>query len=167
MLSETECAEINHALEAFPHRHNACIDALKIVNKHRRWVSDESVKDVADYLNMSPAQVDQVATFYNLIFRKPVGQYVILLCDSVSCWIMGYEGIYQHLKDSLGIEYGQTTDDGLFTLLPIPCLGTCDHAPAMMIEDQLYRDLTPAKIDEIIQHYKQIDKENVKENTNG
>lgn len=154
MLTEQERKEIDNALHAFPYKHNACIDALKIVNKHRRWVSDEGVQDVAAYLEMSPAQVDQVATFYNLIYRKPVGKNVILLCDSVSCWILGYETIYDHLQRRLGITFGETTEDGLFTLLPIPCLGTCDHAPAMMIEEKLYRDLTPEKVDEILEHYK-------------
>ncbi len=154
MLSNQERKEIDDALHAFPHKHNACIDALKIINKHRRWVNDEGVQDVAGYLEMSPAQVDKVATFYNLIFRKPVGKYVIFLCDSVSCWILGYEQIYEHLQKRLGIKFGQTTEDGKFTLLPIPCLGTCDHAPAMMIEEELYRDLTPEKIDEILERYK-------------
>jgi NADH-quinone oxidoreductase subunit E len=102
---------------------------------------------------MTPAELDAVATFYNLIFRKPVGKHVILVCDSVSCWIMGYERILQHLRDRLGIVLGETTADGVFTLLPIVCLGACDQAPAMMIDDELYGDLDAAKIDEILANY--------------
>jgi NADH-quinone oxidoreductase subunit E len=99
---------------------------------------------------MSPDELDSVATFYNLIYRKPVGRHVILVCDSVSCWIMGYDPIREHLSSRLGIGLGETTQDGRFTLLPIVCLGTCDHAPAMMVDDELYGDLDPAKIDEIL-----------------
>jgi NADH-quinone oxidoreductase subunit E len=96
-----------------------------------------------------------VATFYNLIFRKPVGKHVILLCDSVSCWIMGYTRLREHLQSRLGIRLGETTADGQFTFLPIVCLGTCDHAPAMMIEDELYRDLDPEKLDAVLELYTQ------------
>ena len=120
---------------------------MKIVQRHRGWVSDESIRDIGELLGMSPADLDGVATFYNLIFRKPVGRHVVMLCDSVSCWIMGYERIREHLTQRLGIELGETTADDRFTLLPIVCLGACDHAPAMMIDDDLHGDLDPAKID--------------------
>ena len=126
---------------------------MKIVQKHRGWVSDESLEDLAPLLEMSVAELDNVATFYNLIYRKPVGENVILLCDSISCWLMGYEGIRDHLQERLGIQYGQTTSDGKFTLLPMVCLGTCDHAPAMMVGEELYRDLSPEKVDQILEKY--------------
>jgi NADH-quinone oxidoreductase subunit E len=99
---------------------------------------------------MSTADLDGVATFYNLIRRKPVARHVALICDSVSCWIMGYERLREALKDRLGIAFGETTPDERFTLLPIVCLGTCDHAPAMMIDDELYRDLDAAKLDDVL-----------------
>jgi NADH-quinone oxidoreductase subunit E len=102
---------------------------------------------------MTPDELDSVATFYNLIFRKPVGRHVILVCDSVSCWIMGYERLRERLTARLGIRPGDTTADGRFTLLPIVCLGTCDHAPAMMIDEDLYRDIDPAAIDAILEQY--------------
>lgn len=153
MLTQAERQEIEAELEHFPHRQNGCIDALKIVQRHRGWVSNESVQAIADFLKMSPDAVDSVATFYNLIFRKPVGKHVIRVCDSVSCWLLGYERIREHLSAQLGIDFGQTTPDGQFTLLPIQCLGTCDHAPALMIDEDLHRDLTPEKIDEILKLY--------------
>lgn len=155
MLSEAERREIEVQLDEYPARHNACIDALKIVQRHRGgWVSDDAVRDVATFLDMSPDEVDSVATFYNLIFRKPVGEHMIMVCDSVSCWIMGYERILEHLRDRLEIAYGQTTEDGQFTMLPIQCLGTCDHAPALMIDEDLHRDVTPEKLDVILQQYR-------------
>ncbi len=154
MLSDEEKKEIEHELKQFPQKRAACIEALKIVQKRRRWISDESLKDIADFLDMTPDELDNVATFYNLVFRQPVGRHVILVCDSISCWIMGYEDIINHLKSKLKIEYGETTKDERFTLLPIVCLGTCDHAPALMIDDDLHRDLSVEKIDEILEKYK-------------
>ncbi len=153
MLTDAEREEIEAEVRHYPQRRNACIDALQIVQRHRGWVSDEAVQDIAAALDLSPEEVDSVATFYNLIYRKPVGQHVILLCDSVSCWVMGYERLREHLAARLGIGFGQTSADGRFTLLPVPCLGTCDHAPAMMIGTELYRDLTPERLDEILQRY--------------
>jgi NADH-quinone oxidoreductase subunit E len=154
MLSEHERHEIEEEIKIFPRKDAACIEALKVVQKHRRWVSDEGVKDIAEILEMTTDEVDSVATFYNLIFRKPVGKHVILVCDSVSCWVMGYEGIKKSLEEKLNIKFGGTTEDGRYTLLPVPCLGTCDRAPAIMIDDDLHRDLTPDKLDSILEKYK-------------
>jgi NADH-quinone oxidoreductase subunit E len=153
MLSAEEKKEIEAEFPRYEQKRAACVEALKIVQRHRGWVSDEALIAVADFLEMTPAELDGVATFYNLIFRKPVGKHIILVCDSVSCWIMGYERILQHLQDRLGIVFGETTADGVFTLLPIVCLGACDQAPAMMIDDELYGNLEPAKIDEILTKY--------------
>jgi NADH-quinone oxidoreductase subunit E len=154
MLSDIERREIEAELQHYEQKRAACIDALKIVQRHRGWVSDESIHDIAALLEMTPDELDGVATFYNLIFRKPVGRHVILLCDSVSCWIMGYVQLREHLQARLGINFGETSRDGQFTLLPIPCLGTCDHAPALMIGDELYRDLSPEKLDGILAGYR-------------
>lgn len=154
MLTTEEIKEINHAIELVPYKKAACIEALKVVQQNRRWVSDESLKEVAAFMEMSPEELDSVATFYNLIFRRPVGRHVILLCDSISCWVMGYEKIKNSLNEKLGIEFGETTSDDRFTLLPNPCLGTCDCAPALMIDNDLYRNLTIEQLDEILSKYK-------------
>ena len=124
---------------------------MKIVQRHRGWVSDESLRDIGELLEMSSADLDGVATFYNLIFRKPVGRHVVMLCDSVSCWIMGYERMREHLTSRLGIQFGETTPDNRFTLLPIVCLGACDHAPAMIVNNNLHGDLDPEKIDKLLE----------------
>lgn len=141
MLSAEELKEIEHELAHYEQPSAATIEALKIVQKHRGWVSDEAVKAIADKLGTSAADVDSVATFYNLIFRRPVGRHVIFVCDSVSCYVMGYDSLRARLEKKLGIQYGQTTPDNRFTLLPICCLGTCDRAPAMLIDQTLHRDL--------------------------
>jgi NADH-quinone oxidoreductase subunit E len=154
MLTVEEREEIEAELARYPTKEAVCIDAMKIVQRHRGWVSDESVRDIAELLEMSPADLDGVATFYNLIFRKPVGRHVVMLCNSVSCWILGYERMREHLTKRLGIQFGETTPDNRFTLLPIVCLGACDHAPAMLVDNELHTDLGPDRIDEVLEAYK-------------
>ena len=126
------------------------MEGLKNVQKHQGGVSDESLLAIAHYLDMSPHELEGVATFFNLVFRKPVGRNVILFCDSVSCWIMGCDEMKAYLTQCLGIEYGETTADGEFTLLPVPCLGDCDRAPVMMVGEIQHPHLTKAQIDQII-----------------
>lgn len=154
MLTADERAAIE-ALRAH-HREDpqgAVIDALMEIRMRRGYVSDEALADLADLLGISVHELDSVATFYNLIYRRPVGRHVILLCDSVSCWIMGYESVRDHLTEKLGIGLGQTTADGRFTLLTVPCLGACDEAPAMMVDEDLHGHLTPERIDRILEQY--------------
>lgn len=145
--------EIEALFHHLPHKKAACIEALKVVQKHNRWVSDEALAELAPILEMGADEIDSVATFYNIIFRRPVGRHVIFVCNSVSCWIMGYERLLAALQEKLGIHFSQTTADNRFTLLPIPCLGTCDHAPALMIDQDLYRDLQIDQLDQILSKY--------------
>ncbi len=154
MLTTEELKEIEAESGIYLEKRSACIDALKIIQRHRGWVSNEGLRDVAEHFGMTLDELDAVATFYNLIFRKPVGRHVILLCDSVSCWVMGYERIRMHLKQQLGVDFGETTQDQRFTLLPVQCLGTCDRAPAMMIDEDLHRNLEPPQVDRILEGYK-------------
>ena len=153
MLSAEEVKEIDAEAARYPKREAVCIDALRIVQRHRGWISDESLHDIASHLGMSAADVDGIATFYNLIYRKPVGRHVIMICDSVSCWIMGYDRMRKHIQQRLAIQPGQTTADGRFTLLPIVCLGCCDRAPAMMVGGDLHGDLDSQKIDSALENY--------------
>jgi NADH-quinone oxidoreductase subunit E len=132
------------------HVRAVCIEALQKVQLEYRWVSDAQLRAVAELLGLSPADLDGVATYFNLIFRRPVGERVILLCDSVSCWLMGRDAVCARLKDRLGIVTGQTTPDGRYTLLPTVCLGHCDHAPALMIGDDLHGDVDPGAMDAIL-----------------
>jgi NADH-quinone oxidoreductase subunit E len=154
MLTVEEINEIELEARSYPRRDAVSIDALKTVQRRRGWISDESLDDIAQHLGMSPAELDSIATFYNLIYRRPVGRHVITVCDSVSCWIMGSERICGYLRESLGVELGETTADDRFTLLPTVCLGCCDHAPAMMVGGDLHSDLTPQKIDAELENYR-------------
>jgi NADH-quinone oxidoreductase subunit E len=157
MLKPEETHEIQHELHHYEQPSAATIEALKIVQKHRGWVSDEAVADIAKILGTSSAAVDSVATFYNLIYRRPVGRHVIHVCNSVSCWIMGEAKLTETLQKHLGVQMGQTTKDGRFTLLPIVCLGTCDRAPAMLVGSDTHRDLESVdeqRVAHILEKYK-------------
>lgn len=149
-LTVEERSAIDHEISIMETREAAGIEALKIVQHHRHWVSDESLQAIAMYLKMSTAELEGVATFYNLIYRQPVGQFVIHICNSVSCHLTGYHQVIAAIKSHLGIEFGQTSSDGMFTLVSNACLGGCDKAPVMMIADQHYEYLTPDKAIEII-----------------
>jgi NADH-quinone oxidoreductase subunit E len=129
------------------HARNPGIEALQYVQSRYRWVSDAHLAEIADLLHMPRAELEGVATFYNLIFRRPVGEKIIFLCDSVSCWILGREQVCAHLCKRLGIQPGETTADQKYTLLPIVCLGHCDHAPALLWGDDLHGDVDAAHID--------------------
>lgn len=131
-------------------RHAASIDGLRLVQETRGWVNDEDLHELAAFLDMSPAELDGVATFYSLIYRQPVGRHVIHLCNSVSCWTVGYERIQRKIESLLNVSYGGTTADGKFTLLSIACLGVCDAAPAMMIDGKTYMNLTEENVESIL-----------------
>jgi NADH-quinone oxidoreductase subunit E len=150
MLNDHEIEEINKEIHKYDYKQAACLEALAIVQHSRGWVSDEHIKDIALMLEMSPTELDSICTFYNLIFRRPVGKNVLRICDSVSCWIRGYDDLVKKMKETLHIDLGQTTSDNLFTAVTNPCLGTCDHAPALMINDDLYRDLNPESLEKIL-----------------
>lgn len=154
-LTTKEIAEIEHETTILEYREAAGIEALKIVQKQRGWISDQSLYAIADLLQMSVAQLEGVATFYNLIYRQPVGKYVMHVCNSISCYLTGYESIADTLKAELGIDFGQTSDDGLFTLITNACLGGCDKGPTLMVAEQHYQNLTPSSVKALINDLRQ------------
>jgi len=154
MLTTAETEAIEAIARRYENKQGASIEALREVQRSRGWVSDECLRDVARLLDMSADELDAVATFYNLIFRRPVGRHVILLCDSVSCWIMGCEALRRGIESRLDIKAGETTADGRFTLLPTVCLGACDHAPVMMVDDDLIGGLEIGQLDEVLARFR-------------
>lgn len=149
-LSPEEIDAIEAEARHLPERRSAAIEALRIVQEKRGWVSDESLAAIARQLDMSSDALDAIATFYNLIFRKPVGRHVIMVCDSVSCYMLGCDRVKRALEERLGVATGETTPDGRFTLLPIVCLGACDRAPVLMIDDELYGNVDPEQLGEVL-----------------
>ncbi len=149
-LSAEETEAIEAEITHLPDRESAAIEAMRIVQEKRGWISDESLGAIARLLGMSAEALDSIATFYNLIFRKPVGRHVLMLCDSVSCYVMGCDKVRTAVCDQLGVEMGETTPDGRFTLLPIVCLGACDRAPVMTIDEELITHLSADSIPDIL-----------------
>ena len=145
---------IAHCIEHYDDARAASIDALKIVQKRHGWVPDEAIAAIGGILDIPSTDVEGVATFYNLIFRQPVGRHVIKVCDSISCFLTGYDDLVAAIKQHLNLEYGHTTADGRFTLLPICCLGNCDKGPVLMIDDDTHGPVTPAQIATLLETYR-------------
>ncbi len=151
-LKESLEEKIAHA----DHPREMVVDVMLALQEHYGFLSDDAVEAVAALLGMSPLEVEELATFYTFIYREPVGKYVIHVCDSVICWMdgVGSISIQDYLCRKLDIAVGATSADGLFTLLPVCCIGYCDLSPAMLINRKVYGHLTPQKIDEILEKLK-------------
>lgn len=120
-----------------------------------KYLTEEDLKEVSKYLNVSRSEVMGVVTFYTMFSVKERGKHVVRVCVSPPCQMMGSDTIMGYLKKALGVKEGQTTNDNLFTLESAACLGVCAVAPAMMIDEEVYGNLTPEKIDEIIKKYRE------------
>lgn len=149
-LTAAEISEISAEMGHYPDKAAVSIEALKIVQKHRGWVSDASLVAVAEYLQLAPAQLEAVATFYNMIYRQPVGKTVIHYCDSVTCWIMGKDRIRDKLCRRLNVELGEISADGEYTVLPAVCLGACDRAPVALVNEELRLNLDEDAVDKLL-----------------
>ncbi|MDX1723381.1 MAG: NADH-quinone oxidoreductase subunit NuoE [Pseudomonas sp.] len=153
ILSASERMAIEHELAHYEDPRAASIEALKIVQQQRGWVPDGAIPAIGEILGIPASDVEGVATFYSLIFRQPVGRHIILLCDSMVCYLQGHESIQAALQQRLGIGLGETSSDGRFTLLPVCCLGNCDKAPTLMIDDDTYSHLDADNVVRILERY--------------
>ena len=149
-VKETLAKEIENA--EFPKE--LAVDVMFALQDHYGYLSDEAVAEAASLLNMTPLEIEELATFYTFLYREPIGKYVIHVCDSVICWLDGYESIRDYLYQKLDIKEGETTSDGLFTLLPVCCIGYCDRAPAILINRKVYGRLSAEKLDAILEKLK-------------
>lgn len=154
VLHADDRAAIEHETHHYEDPRAASIEALKIVQHRHGWVPDGAIAAIGEVLGIPATDVEGVATFYNLIFRRPVGRHVIKMCDSVACFLTGYDEVKQAFVAKLGVELGHTTADNRFTLLPICCLGACDKGPVLMIDQDTHFDVDPARINELLEQYK-------------
>ena len=152
-LSDDERREIEAALPHYPDRRAAAAAAMRIVQRRRRWLSDEALADLGEYLGMSVEELDSLATFANMLFRRPVGRHIVLVCDSFACWSLGYAELRAAIQAQLGVGLGETTPDDRFTLLPIVCLGACDRGPALIVDADLHGPVAPAEVGAILEAY--------------
>ena len=153
-LSDDETRQLDAILGHYPDRRAAAATAMRIVQAHRRWLSDDSLADLGVYLGMSIEELDGLATFANMVFRKPVGRHIVLVCDSFACWSLGYAELRAAVEAEFGVRMGQTTPDDRFTLLPIVCLGACDRGPALMVDADLHGPVEPAEVAGILEAYR-------------
>ena len=138
-------------IAAVDHPREQVMDIIFLLQDRFGYLSDPLLEEVAAMVGMTPLEVEEIATFYEFIYRQPVGRHVIHVCDGVVCWMHQHASVLDYLRNKLGIDYGQTTADGRFTLLPTCCIGYCDRAPAMMIDRKIFGQLTPERIDEILE----------------
>jgi NADH-quinone oxidoreductase subunit E len=153
VLTHAEKLRIDEVTALYETRSAASVEAMRIVQDTRGWVSDEALADVARYLEVSASYLESLATFYSMIFRHPVGRHVIMVCDSVCCWMDGSDELIREIGTRLGVALGETTADGRFTLLPVVCLGACDKAPAMLVDWDLHGRVTAGSLDTILALY--------------
>jgi len=133
------------------HKRAAVIPLLDLAQRQAGgWLPLTAMHAVADMLSMPKMRVYEVASFYTMYNRKPVGKYFVQVCTTTPCWLRGSEGLMNCLNKKLGIKNGETSKDGMFTLLEVECLGACVNAPMMQINDNYYEDLTDADTEEII-----------------
>lgn len=151
MLTEKLKIKLETIIQATEHPRELVVDVMMAIQSEFGYLSDDGVKLTAQMLGMSPLEVEELSTFYNFIYREPVGKYVIHVCDSLMCQMDGYLSIKDYLCRKLDIEFGQTTAEGRFTLLPACCLGYCDCSPAMLVNKKVHGNLTFDKLDIIIE----------------
>jgi NADH:ubiquinone oxidoreductase subunit E len=130
------------------------IPVLRTVKEKYRGVDSEAMQIIADVLGCHPVEVDAVATFYTFLNPKTEGRYIFRLCRTYSCDLAGKEEIARQLARDLGVDFGETSEDGSFTLEWANCIGMCDQGPAMLVNDDVYTKLTPNKVHTIVQDYK-------------
>ena len=152
-LSSSELEEIRHEMEHYVDPRAATIEALKCVQRHRGWVPDGAIGAIGAALGIPAVDVEGVATFYNMIFRRPVGRHVIKVCDSISCFLTGYDELRAAIANHTGLAYGETSADGRFTLLPVCCLGNCDKGPTLMIDDDTHGPVAVAEVPALLERY--------------
>ncbi len=137
------------------HHREQAINVMFAVQNHYGYLSDEGLVEAADLLGLTPLELEELATFYDFIYRRPVGRYVIHICDGVVCWMFHENSVFEYLCKKLGVCPGEVSADGWFTVLPTACIGFCDRAPAMLINGKMYGPLTPELIDQTLEKLKE------------
>jgi len=142
---------INTILSKSETKQSALVPILREVQNEYGYLTDDSMEETADILGLPPASVQNVATFYTMFFRKPVGKHVLWVCRTLSCALKGAEHVEHHLCEKLGVKTGETTPDGKITIMEAECLASCGTAPVMLVDDNLEENLTREKVDKIIE----------------
>ena len=149
-LSKETWEKIENAASKYPDRRSILLPALWAAQYEFGYLSEEVIEAVAAAVGVSNAKAQGVATYHSLLWKNKVGKYVVMLCTNIACTLLGAETILEHLENKLGIHEGETTSDGMFTLLEVECIGSCGTAPAMVVNETFHYDLTVEKVDRIL-----------------
>ena len=150
MLSETACQQIQALIAKYPRKRSALIPSLQLAQNEAGYISQDTVCEIAGMFGLAPNEVYEVVSFYTMLYKQPVGKYVIQVCTNISCLLCDAEEILAHLVQRLGIKPGETTPDRKYTLLEVECLGSCGTSPVIQINEDYYEDLTPEKLNRIL-----------------
>ncbi len=153
-FSKQALKEIEEIIGHYPQKRAALLQVLHIAQREFGYIDEEVERTVASLLEIPPVQVHEVVTFYTMYKRKPMGRYHIQVCRNLTCTLMGAESVLSYLMKKLKIRPGEVTPDGKFSLETVECLGACEMAPVMQINFDYYGNLTPEKIDEILEKLK-------------
>jgi NADH-quinone oxidoreductase subunit E len=151
VFSPDQLAEVRRLQSLYPDKRGALLPVLHMAQDTFGYISLEAEEYVAGLFDLSPAHVHEVVTFYTLYFREPKGRHVVAVCHNLSCHLAGAAGILGHVKRRLGIDVGETTADGRVTLQSVECLCACEAAPMMQVDDRYELNLTPDKVDRILE----------------
>lgn len=146
--------ELERLEKFYPNREALMLPALHAAQRERGWVSEDTMQDVADVLGVPKTRVKEVATFYHMFNRKPVGKYKLQFCNNIACWLRGSEELIHHAEHKLGIKMNETTKDGKFTITEVECLGSCGTAPVCQINDDYHECLDAQSVDKLLQELK-------------
>ena len=153
MFTDTAIQEIEVIRTKYPNSRAALLPAISVAQREFGWLSPEAYEAVADLLGVPKATVRGVATFYAMYKQKPMGKHLIQFCTNVSCMILGAEKLVDFLKNKYGVEPGGVSPDGRFSLVIMECIGACGTAPAMLVNDDFYENLTEKNLEEILGKY--------------
>ncbi|MBI5936352.1 MAG: NADH-quinone oxidoreductase subunit NuoE [Betaproteobacteria bacterium] len=157
MLSQESLALIDKEIAKYPpeHKQSAVMGALRIAQAEKGWLATETIEYVADYLGMPPIAAYEVATFYNMYDLKPVGRNKVTLCTNLPCQLQGADKIAEHMKAKLGVDFGETTADGRYTLVEGECMGACGEGPLCLHNNhKMHSHLTPESLDKLLDDLK-------------
>ena len=150
-FTDAQLAEVRRLQALYPDPRGALLPVLHMAQETFGYVSLETEEYVAGLFNLSPAHVHEVVTFYTLFFQKPKGRHVVAVCHNLSCYLAGSRELLEHVKSQLGVEPGETTPDGRITLQSVECLCACEAAPMAQVDDRYELNLTPEKMDRILE----------------
>jgi NADH-quinone oxidoreductase subunit E len=154
MIPEELRTQLQAKIAGADNAREQAINVMYEIQRYYGYLTDEGLREAAAMVGATPLEMEELATFYDFIYREPVGRFVLHVCDGVVCWMFHEGSLFDYLCQKLGVCAGEVSADGMFTVLPTACIGFCDQAPAMVVNGRFFGNLTPESIDEILEQLK-------------